>query len=220
MNFRDHIEKIGAYLIIGVGSIIALPIFLLYFLIKLLITPYDYIKYKNSLYQKDFPKKYTWLSTPHMDNEAYTAIKENGLPVEYIKWRDDYDQSGYFIYKNSLLVFDEPLFFDKKKGIYLCWIRDDEEEEQPETEEENVDEDNTDDCLTVEETIKHILWEFHNNVSGYMCNRVVFFYKQEKVEEHYEKGGLEKMLALDDFVVYKKGQLAKAIQNFIENNSL
>lgn len=219
MKFRDHIGNIGAYLIIGVCSIIALPIFLLYFLFKLLITPYDYIKYKNSLYQKDYPKKYTWLSTPHIDNEAYTAIKENGLPVEYIKWRGDYDMSGYFIYKNSLLVFNEPLFFDKKKGIYLCWIHDEEEEEQPENEEENEDEDNTDDCLTVEETIKYILEEFHNNVSGYMCNRVIFFYKKENVEENYEEGGLEKMLALDDFVVYEKGKLAKAIRDYIESDS-
>jgi hypothetical protein len=219
VKFRDYIEKIGAYLIIGVCCAIALPILLLYFLFKLLITPYDYIKYKNSLYQKDYPKRYTWLSTPHIDNEAYTAIKENGLPVEYIKWRDDYDMSGYFIYKNSLLVFNEPLFFDKKKGIYLCWIHDDEEEEQPEIEEENADEDNTDDCLTVEETIKHILEEFHNNVSGYMCNRVVFFYKQENVEGNYEEGGLEKMLALDDFVVYENGELAKAIREYIESNS-
>lgn len=219
MTFRDRIEEICTYLIIGVSTIIALPFLLLFLFYKLLITPYDYIKYKNSRYQKDYPKKYSWLSTPHMDNEAYTAIKENAFPVEYIKWSEEYDLSGYFIYKDTLLVFDEPLFFDKKKGIYLCWIRDEEEEQQEENEEENIDEDNTDDCLTVEETIKHILEEFHNNVSGYMCNRVVFFYKQENVEGNYEEGGLEKMLALDDFVVYEKGKLAKAIRDYIESNS-
>ena len=213
MKIRECIEII----IVGVACIIILPVFLLYLLCKIFITPYDYIRYKRSRYQKDYPKKYTWLSAPHMDNEPYTIIKENDLPVEYIKRYDDYDLNGYFIYKDILLVFDEPLFFDKEKEIYLCWIQRDDEDESSEFEEDR-DEDNTDDCMTVEGTIEYILGEFHNNVSDHVCNCIVFFYEREYVKKNYEKDGLEKMLALDNFVVYEKGKLAKAIKDFVANH--
>ena len=101
-----------------VALIIFLPFFLLYLLFKLLSTPFDYIKYKKSRYQKDFPHKYTWLREPHIDNAPYTAIKENELPVEYIKWSEDYDIGGYFVYKDILLDFTEPFFFDEEKKLF------------------------------------------------------------------------------------------------------
>jgi hypothetical protein len=154
-----------------------------------------------------------------MDNKAYTAIKENDLPVEYIKWREDYDLNGFFVYKNILLDFNDPFFFDEEKKIWLCWMDENEEEEQSEYEEdtdEETNEDNTDDCLTVEETEKHILEEFHINVSGRVCNRVVFFCERKHIEKNYGEEGLQSMLTLDNFVVYEKGQLAKAIKDFIE----
>lgn len=107
-------------IIIVIFSIIfVLPIALIYLLFKLFATLFDYIKYKCSQYQRDFPQKYSWLSVPHFDNAVYTAIKENNLPVEYIKRSGDYNLCGYFVYKDILLDFTEPFFFDKEEKIFL-----------------------------------------------------------------------------------------------------
>ena len=199
--------------------ILFLPFLLLYLLFKILATPFDYIKYKRSCYQQDFPHKYKWANEPHTDNEPYTAIKKNNLPVEYIKWHEDYDMLGYFVYQDTMLVFHEPLFFDEEKGLWLWWPG--EKEEEPTTEEseneESYDADNTDDCLTVEDLKEFLLDDFCNHISGRECKKVVFFYSRKNVEKLW-KAGLEKMRELDDFIIYEKGQLAEAIQKMIDTH--
>ena len=196
--------------------IIILPIALIYLLFKLLATPFDYIKYKHSRYQQDFPHKYSWLSEPHFDNAAYTAIKENNLPVEYIKWSEDYNLCGYFVYKDILLDFTEPFFFDEEEKIFL---RSPDENEMEETAEDGISEDeNSDKSLTVEETKELILSGFRNSVPGRECHKIVFFYSRKDVKRDYKEEGLNAMREFDDFIIYEKGELAKAIKNFVDNN--
>ncbi len=196
--------------------IIALPIALIYLLFKLLATPFDYIKYKRSRYQRDFPHKYSWLSEPHFDNDAYTAIKENNLPVEYIKWSEDYNLCGYFVYKDILLDFTEPFFFHKERKVFLRLPEENESEEA--ADDETSEDENSDKSLTVEETKELILDDFRNIVPGRECHRIVFFYSRKDTLRDYEEEGLDAMCKLDDFIIYEKGELAKAIKNFIDNN--
>lgn len=215
LTFRDHLALIGEVVLFAVISTIALPFLLLYLVWNLLMTPYYYAKHKRSRYQQDFPCKYSWPLHEHIDDAPYTAIKENALPVEYFKWCEDYDQGGDFVYKDTLLCFHNPFFFDKEKGLLLSWLGQDEENEEAEWA-EDTEEDNTDDCLTVAGTREYMLEAFRKNVPGRECNRVVFFCQRKRVEKNYEEGTLERMRQLDDFVLYEKGELAKAIREFIE----
>lgn len=206
-----------------VAFIIFLPFFLLYLLFKLLWTPFGYIKYKKSWYQKDFPHKYTWLREPHTDNAPYAAIKENALPVEYIKWSEDYNLSGYFVYKDILLDFTEPFFFDEEKKLFLCLpdSKDAEEvsyDESDDSQNTKLDEDNTDQCLTVDGMKELILGQFHYNVPNRECKRIVFFCSRKNAERDYKEEGLNVMRGLDDFIIYEKGELAKVIKKFIDSN--
>ena len=194
-----------------------IPIAVLYLIFKLFATPFDYIKYKRSRYQRDFPHKYSWLDEPHLDNKVYTVIKEKQLPIEYIKWSEDYDLHGYFIYKDILLDFTEPFFFDKEKKIFLHYLRKAESEES----EYIIDGDETDDAdeyLTVEAIKESILEELRNNVPDRECHKIVFFYSRKKVESYYKKEGLDAMQELNDFIIYEKNGLEKAIKDFIDNN--
>jgi len=220
MKIKDRIgrffEYFVSFLVLSVIFILFLPFLLLYFLYELLMTPFHYIKYKRSLYQQDFPHQYSWLATPHIDNKIYTAVKENNLPIEYIKWREEYDLNGYFVYQDILLVFEEPFFFDKKRGLWLIWPGKGCDEESEDIDDEEYE--NTDDCLSVDEAKTYILEKFCEDVPGRECNRVVLFYSRKNVENNYEAGGLEKMRELNDFIIYEKGELASAIKNFVENN--
>lgn len=217
MKIKDTFSSVLGMILVSMIFIIFLPFFLLYLLFKLLMTPFDYVKYKRSRYAKDFPHRYKWLASPHTDNEPYTAIKENSLPVEYIKWHEDYEMPGYFVYKDILLNFSEPFFFDKKKGLWLCWQSDKnwEEEEERECEESVDDEENTDDCLTVEATAAMVLDEFYTNTGGRECKKVIFFYSKRNVDNNYEEGGLEAMQKLENVIIYEKGKLADSLKEFI-----
>ena len=72
-------------------------------LVKLLMQPFYYIKFKRSPYQQDFPGKYQWPGELHVDHMPYAMIKANSLPVEYIKPAGEYARSGYFVYKDMIL---------------------------------------------------------------------------------------------------------------------
>ncbi len=218
MKLKDSVEKCLAYMILAVLFFLLLPIILIYFVFKLIMTPVDYIKYKKSRYQRDFPRRYTWLSNPHVDNEPYTAIKENNLPIEYIKWRKEYDLNGYFVYKDVLLVFEEPFFFDKERGLWLVWpgnASDEASEEEIDGEEDG----DTEDCLTDQEAKKYILERFREDIPSRECNRVLLFYSCKNVEKNYGNDALEKMRRLEDFIIYEKGELADAIKRVVESYS-
>ena len=212
MKINDG-ENIIVSILFILFLIIILPIALLVLLWKFFAAPFDYIKYKRSRYQQDFPHKYSWLRATHVDNEAYTAIKENSLPVEYIKWSEDYNFFGYFVYKDMLLDFTEPFCFDEEEKLFFDSI-DKNEMANDETE----DDDNGDKRLTVEETKELILGRFCDNIPGRECNRIVFFYSGKNAKREYTEEGLEIMRTLDDFIIYEKGELSKAIKDFTDNN--
>lgn len=197
---------------IGFLCVFFLLLLLPLLLLRILATPYAYFRFKRSRYQQDFPQKFRLLSTPHMDDKPYTAIQELHLPIEYIKWREEYDLDGYFVYKDVLLNFSEPFFFDKEKGLWLWWPQQEEDDD-----EDDDDFENTDDCLAVEALSEFLLDEFQKNIIGRKCNRIVFFYDRKNVNAFYEPGGLEAMERLDDFVLYEKGELARAIAEFLDS---
>ena len=215
MKFKD---TFGSQLLAGIVLIFIVAILIpvgLFLLIFMFITiPFNYYKYRHSQYQKDFPHKFNFSSPFHVDNIPYSIIKENELPIEYIKWSEEYEMYGYFIYKDILLDFTKPFFFDPETNIF----RFDPEEEAEETTEDEQDIDAVENCLSVEETKAFVLNDFHNNIQERECKQVVFFYSQEKLEKAHGKIALEKMSDLSDFIVYKKDNLHQVLKEFVERH--
>ena len=215
MNFKD---TFWSQLLAGIALIfifaILIPIALFFLIFKFITMPFNYYKYKHSQYQKDFPHKFNFLDPFHIDHIPYSIIKENELPIQYIKWSKEYYMYGYFIYKDILLDFTEPFFFDPKTNIF----RFDPEEEAEETTEDEQDIDAVENCLSVEETKAFVLNDFHNNIQERECKQVVFFYSQEKLEKAHGKIALEKMSDLSDFIVYKKDTLLQVLKEFVDTH--
>ena len=215
MKIKDG-EDLIMYLFV---FIIILPIALIYLFFKLLLTPVDYIRYKRTRYQRDFPHKFTWLVDSHFDNGVYTVIKENALPVEYIKWSKDYYERGYFVYKNILLDFTEPFLYDEEeKAFFLVPDENGEETAQLEASDENMDVREKEDRLTVSEAKEKLLKEFRQNVPGRECGRIVFFQSYKDAERYYKKEGVDVMRGLDGFIIYKDKDLKGTLENFIQSN--
>ena len=210
MRLKERIGNFFSALLAWMLVIMMIPVMFLVLLWEIIYTPIGYIKFKNSRYQKDYPQKFTWLSKPHKDNEVYTIIKENELEIEYFKFRDDYEMPGFFLYKDTLLDFGEPFFYDDKKELWLCWLGD-EAENVSDEDTEFMDEENTDDCMTVDAIREIMVDEFCKNYPDRECKKVIFFYQRKNVERNYGIGAVETMENLEDFVLYEKGDLANAI---------
>ena len=233
---RGERSKGAECLIYGALLILLLPILIVFclvpvLLIELIRTPIKYKKYKFSRYQIDFPKKYSWLDEPHFDNEAYTAVKENNLPVSYLKWSDNYSSAGYFSYNGILLYFceafcfcveDNQIYFhsehlniaeDPMYYTYKAEICDD----NGEYIEQNI---------PLEEAIKLSLehYNYHaSKIENQTCERMVFFCTiNDKAYEHKSRSSyrdlIDSMRKMDCFVLYKSDELATAIKEFIANN--
>ena len=215
MKFKD---TFGSQLLAGIVLIfifaILIPVGLFLLIFKFITMPFNYYRYRHSQYQKDFPHKFNFLDPFHIDHIPYSIIKENELPIQYIKWSKEYYMYGYFIYKDILLDFTEPFFFDPETNIF----RFDPEEEAEETTEDEQDIDAVENCLSVEETKTFVLNDFHNNIQERECKQVVFFYSQEKLEKAHGKIALEKMSDLSDFIVYKKDTLLQVLKEFVDTH--
>ena len=217
MKFKHWLNSIGSNIFAYFLIIIFLPICLLLFIGAILYTPIDFIKFKRSTYQKDFPRKYKWLCGRHTDNGIYTTIKENNLPVTFLKFYEDYELSGDFVYKDIVLNFSQPFFYDEKKEEWLFWPHNENENEVSDDEDtEAVD--NTDDCLNEEESRAYILEQFGERYPDMNCTKIVFFYEYKFVKDVYGKTALEKMQQNNSFVIYRKRELKEALQKYILEN--
>ena len=214
MRFKSVISNITPNILVCILLIIFLPFCLLLLIGYVLYTPIDYINFKRSAYQKDFPRKYKWLCGRHVDNRIYTIIKENDLPISYLKFYDDYELAGDFLYKDIALNFSQPFFFDDKKEEWLFWPHNDGDNEAEDAEGVEI-EDNTDDCLTEEESREYILGKFKEQYPNVACTQMVFFYENKFVKSVYGDLALEKMQQNDSFILYKRGKLKESIQEFI-----
>ena len=91
-------------------------------------------------------------------------------------------------------------------------------DESDDSQNTELDEDNTDQCLTVDGMKELILGRFHDNVPSRECKGIVFFCSRKNAERDYKEEGLNVMRNLDGFIIYEKGELATVIKDFIDNN--
>ena len=222
MKFKDRITLILSYILIILGVIILLPIIVpasfIVLTYQILYTPFGYYKFKTSLYQKDFPTKYKWLDGVHQDNGVYTFIKENHLPIQYLKCYEKYDLSGLFLYKDTLLDFSEPFLYDDESMVWCVVPGDDESNEDDTAETETADHSDDYEILTVDGWKESQIMEFKKNFPDQICGNIVFFYNRKRILRWYGEEALNKLKDLDGFILYEKGELEKAIQEYVASN--
>ena len=212
MTAKEKLGDAATTILVWVVITLCIPLMFLVLLGQFLLTPITYIRFKKSQYQKDFPRKFSLFCGVHPDNEVYTIVKKNDLPVEYMKYNEDYDLFGYFVSGDILLNFTEPFFYDEKKKVWLFWPG--KEEREPMEIDEEADEDNTDDCVGVEVAKELMLQRFAADVAGRECRRVAVFYERQKTEKIYGEAQAEALKSAG-CILYERGALAQAIQSVI-----
>ncbi len=176
------------------------PLLLFIFLCVAIYTPFNYIQFKTSRYHKDFGGKFSFTRFGvHWDNKYYTIIKKNNLPIEYLKFDESYESLGRFVYRNSLLIFDSPLWYNEERSE---WVSEDYDNEDNEA------------IFTLEETKQEYLKFFHEKFPERKCNDVVFFMEKKSFKKHSSKATLRSAKEIDCFVVYE-GKLVDTLKKFV-----
>lgn len=145
--------------------ILLFPVFLLFLLWLLIITPFDFIKYKNSRYYKDTKEKYSWLCPTSYYVKFYDLIKKENLPVDY--YRDDYvpiTGYGFFVYKDTLLLNDYEPCYDEENSIWLVEIED-----------EYVD---------IKEAVEKAIDSCNRLLGSNVCKKAVILIDKDLFDEH------------------------------------
>ena len=213
---KEKKTSVGEGVVVAILLVVFLPLLLLVLIGSILYIPIDYVKFKRSRYQKDFKTKYTLWSGVHADNKAYTAIKENDLPVEYIKPHSAYDLKGYFIFGDTLLVFDEPFFFEKEEGKWYYNPNYDVEYESCDGEEQEK-QNELDGCLSVDEAAAFFLEKFSLDAPDKACSDVTFFLRSEPLYDEDGDEAVNELLSSGCIVLYEKKKLAEQICAFLES---
>ena len=213
MKFKN---SFGSQLLAGLALIfifaILIPVGLFFLIFKLITMPYNYYRHRHSRYQKDFPHKFNFLDPLHIDDIPYSIIKEHELPIRYVKRSDVYEAHGYFLYKDILLDFTEPFFYDPETNSF-AFDPEEEVSEEPEDDQNQVP-----DSLSVEETKALLLRELHSKAPQCECEQVVFLYSQERLKKAHGETAVNAMKELNDFIVYEKNALHQALKEFTNTN--
>ena len=120
---KDKIKFIAEKLISIIGTVIGIFFALVIFLIFVIMTPVDYIKYKRSAFFADTKKKYKWLGGISYVVALYEAVKRSELPIRFVADEDN-DYLGSFIYEETLILNDCDPTFDEKLNTAMVEVED------------------------------------------------------------------------------------------------
>ncbi len=146
-------------------TIFLLPVVLVCLLYLLIITPFDYFKYKGSRYYKDTKEKYTWLCTSSYYIKFYDFIKNANLPIDY--YRCDFAPItgyGFFVYKDILILNDYELCYDEEKNIWLVEIEDE--------------------YIDIKDDVEYVIDKCNELLKSDVCKKAIVLIDKDLFEQH------------------------------------
>lgn len=146
-------------------TVLLFPLVVLFLLGLLIITPFDYFKYKKSRYYKDTKDKYSWLCTSSYYIKFYDLIKNANLPIDY--YRSDYFSVtgyGFFVYKDSLILIDYDPCYDEDKNIWAVEIEDE--------------------YIDIKEDVENVIDRCNKLLGNNNCQKAVVLIDKDLFEEH------------------------------------
>ncbi len=146
-------------------TVVFLPIVVLFLLGLLIITAFDYMKYKKSRYYKDTNEKYSWLCTSSYYIKFYDMIKKENMPIDFYR-SDDVPITGYgfFVYKDILILNDYEPCYDEEKNIWLVEIEDE--------------------YIDIKEDVKNAINRCNELLKDNRCDKAVVLIDKDLYEQH------------------------------------
>ena len=153
------------------------------------LLPFDYIKYKRSLYYKTERKKYSLYEAFGINFDIYNEILKNNLPIKFIR-DPNYDsiQRGWFVYNNTLIipnVFSFEYNTETEKWNFCC---------------ETTEEDDTENriILSLDEYIQTEVKEVNALAGNTVCDKAIVLIDANYIEDVELAKRESKFLVYDD----------------------
>lgn len=182
--------------------ILAIFIVIIFGVCLIFMLPFDYIKYKKSLYYKNTKRKYVPFVGTNHKFKIYNEISKNNLPISFIHHpKENSILYGQFVFEKTLIIVDVfDWVYDPEEEKWLVLIGHDEEKRS---------------LLSIDEYIETEIEECNQAFEEKICDKAVILIREDELEN---AGNAYKE---ERFLIYKDDIIEK-LKLFIEkeNNAL
>ena len=155
------------------------------------LLPFDYIKYKRSLYYKITKNKYTFFAASNDHFKIYNEISKNNLPIRFIHHPKEKSLVyGWFVFEQTLIIVNAFNFeYNAESGKWNFSTE--------------VDEKETRVLLSVDEYIETEIEDVNQALGDKICNKAVILICADDLEN------AENAYREERFLVYKDDMIEK-----------
>ena len=141
--------------------ILAILIAIIFGVCLIFILPFDYIKYKRSLYYKITKKKYTFFAASNQNFKIYNEINKHNLPISFLHHpKEKSIVYGWFVFEKTLIIVNAFNFeYDSESEKWIFSGGYDEEENRV--------------LLSIDEYIETEIEEVNQALNDKVCDKAV-----------------------------------------------
>ena len=171
--------------------ILAILIAVIFGVCLVFLLPFDYIKYKRSLYYKNTKKKYTFFDASNENFKIYNEINKNNLPINFIHHPKEKSLVyGWFVFEKTLIIVNAFNFeYDAESGRWVFSTEADEEEKHV--------------ILCIDEYIETEIEEVNQAIGDKVCDKAVILICADNLEN------AENAYKEERFLIYKNDMIER-----------
>lgn len=180
--------------------ILVIPIAIIFGGCLIFMLPFDYIKYKRSLYYKNTKEKYTFFAASTPNFEIYNEINKHNLPIRFIHHPEEKSiVYGWFVFEKTLIIVNAYNFeYDSESENWIFSVESDEEENQV--------------ILSVDEYIETEIEDINKALNDKVCDKAVVLICSDDLQNS------ENACSEERFLIYKDDMIEK-LKLFIEKEN-
>ena len=171
--------------------ILAILIAIIFGICLIFLLPFDYIKYKSSLYYKNTKRKYTFFAASNENFKIYNEINKNKLPISFIHHPKEKSLVyGWFVFEKTLIIVNAFNFeYDAESEKWVFSGEVDEEEKRV--------------LLSIDEYIETEIEEVNQALNDKVCDKAVVLICADNLEN------AENTCKEERFLIYKNDRIEK-----------
>ena len=171
--------------------ILAIIIAVIFGVCLIFLLPFDYIKYKRSLYYKNTKRKYTFFAASNENFKIYNEINKNNLPISFILHpKEKSIVYGWFVFEKTLIIVNAFNFeYNSESEKWMFSGEFDEEKNRV--------------LLSIDEYIETEIEEVNQAFNDMVCDKAVILICADNLET------TENAYKEERFLIYKDDMIEK-----------
>ena len=180
--------------------ILAILIAIIFGVCLVFLLPFDYIKYKRSIYYENTKKKYTFFDASNDNFKIYNEINKSNLPINFIHHPKEKSLVyGWFVFEKTLIIvnaFNFECDAESEKWVFSG----------------EVDEKEKSVFLSIDEYIETEIEEVNQTLGDKVCDNAVILICADNLEN------AENAYKEERFLIYK-GDRTEKLKLFVKTKN-